>query len=276
VHLLDGSYIATNGIYSDFCKLVKELANQYPLLCSEEEYNNDVSATGSCGKFVFNEEDKTLRLPMITTFIQGLSDLTTIGKAMEAGLPNITGSVGQNYNQTSVNGGWHNYQNAGGGGQGALYLSGTENGSSCTWSTYGDAGSIAFDASLSNSIYSKSDTVQPPAIKYPYYIVLATVKQTDIEVNIDNITNDLNQLSNQVINIENSLLNKIKRYVTETWVSSDGLTWYTLYNDGWKECGGKYQTVNNSVATITLPVTFKDTSYTVIGSMCDNSGYPIR
>jgi hypothetical protein len=81
-----------------------------------------------------------------------------------------------------------------------------------------------FDASRSNPIYGKSETVQPQSVKYPYYIVLATVKQTDVEVNINNITNDLNQLSNQIINIENSLLNKIKRYATETWISSDGLS----------------------------------------------------
>ena len=85
-------------------------------------------------------------------------------------LPNIKGTVGQSYNGTAVNGGWHNYNNCGGGGTGALYLSGKDKGSSCTWSTYGDAGLIAFDASRSNTIYGKSTTVQPPAMIVNYFI----------------------------------------------------------------------------------------------------------
>ena len=261
VHLLDGSTIATNGVYSDFCKLVKKLVEDgYNLLCSEEEFKNDVELTGSCGKFVLNEENRILRLPKITTFVQGLSDLTNIGKAVEAGLPNITGK----FTQTDSHVGTYNAD-----AYGALYMTGESRSYMYDRidkkSAMQDVGDLGFDASRSSEIYGNSDTVQPPSVTYPYYIVLATVKQTDIEVDINNITNDLNQLSNQVINIENSLLNKIKRYATETWQSSDGLSWYTLYSDGWKECGISIDSVNqDTTTTINLPISFSDTNYFVL------------
>lgn len=94
--------------------------------------------------------------------LEGSDSSHNAGTTIDAGLPNITGTVGQGYQTNGINGGWHNYGNTGKG-TGALYLTGTSNGSSCTWSNYGDAGSIAMDASRSNSIYGKSTTVQPNA-----------------------------------------------------------------------------------------------------------------
>lgn len=59
-----------------------------------------------------------------------------------------------------------------------------------------------------------------------------------------------------------------KRYVTETYVN--GTTWYTKYNDGWKECGGiGPASVSGSDVTITFPMTggFSTTNYGVLLSM---------
>ncbi|MGM9562124.1 MAG: hypothetical protein ACI3WT_07770 [Phascolarctobacterium sp.] len=76
---------------------------------------------------------------------------------MEAGLPNITGSVGTyRLAVESVS-------------TGALYVK---------WrGAYGQSGSnaanadeIGFDASRSNDIYGSSDTVQPPAVTINYLI----------------------------------------------------------------------------------------------------------
>ena len=49
---------------------------------------------------------------------------------------------------------------------------------------------ITFDASKSNPIYGNSNTVQPQAIQYPYYIVLATGVVTDIKVRQELTTNN--------------------------------------------------------------------------------------
>lgn len=170
VHLLDGSTIALNGVYKDFVNLVKTLVNAgYNLTCSQEEYDNYVNTTGSCGKFVLDEENNTLRLPTITTFVQGLTDLTNIGNAIEAGLPNIEGSAvfGSNSNvapigKASILSGSFR--------KGNPFSSYVMQNASGSYEVY----SFELDASLSNPIYGNSDTVQPPAVQYPYYIVLAS------------------------------------------------------------------------------------------------------
>ena len=86
----------------------------------------------------------------------------TLGYQQNEGLPNITGSVGQGYQTTSVNGGWHNYNNSGmASASSALYLDGTGAGSTCTWQNYGDGGRMTFNASRANSIYGSSSHVTP-------------------------------------------------------------------------------------------------------------------
>lgn len=93
-----------------------------------------------------------------TTFcLPDLKDKTVWGKgskalgaSIEAGLPNITGSVGISLNTWS--------------GTGAFYNSGTGNmiGGSGIWGS--NSNLINIDASRCSSIYGKSTTVQPPAL----------------------------------------------------------------------------------------------------------------
>ena len=53
------------------------------------------------------------------------------------------------------------------------------------------------------------------------------------------------------------------RYVVETW--SSGTEWYTKYNDGWKEQGGRTeQVLIGAEKTITFPLPFSSTDYTVM------------
>ena len=242
VHLLDGSYIATNGIYNQFCTLVEDLSTDYDILCTAQEYENDILATGNCGKFVLDTTNNTLRLPTITTFIQGLSDLTTLGQAVEAGLPNITGSFanwGESASQT------------------AAFVEGafTEiNANHYGWGTASgvdsDNGDIGFDASLSSPIYGNSTTVQPASVKYPYYIVLATSKKTDIEVDLDEVASDLNgKLSNQT------------KHIIETYVN--GTSGYRIWSDGYCEQWGYTTWSSNPIPQIIFLKEFTDTNYTL-------------
>lgn len=55
-------------------------------------------------------------------------------------------------------------------------------------------------------------------------------------------------------------------YVISYYRSSDGLTWFRKWADGWMECGGKTSVGENSTVTITLPITFSSTTYQVIVS----------
>ena len=88
-------------------------------------------------------------------FLQGS---TTAGQMIEAGLPNITGSVyiGSCVDSYSSNGCF--YRNNTG-----AHREGTPASSNPT-------NDINFDASKANAIYGKSNTVQPPAYTVKYYI----------------------------------------------------------------------------------------------------------
>ena len=181
VHLLDGSTISQTGAYQEFAELLKSLVSAgYNISCSQSDFDSAVSSTGNCGKFVIDNTSNTIRLPKITRFIQGLSNMIDIGKSVEAGLPNITG------NSVSVRGSSTSYEP-----NGAF-----SRGNSTSWAGNTEtAGTfINFDASKSNAIYGKSTTVQPQATSFPYYIVLANGFSNDVKFNIDNIMEEINEI----------------------------------------------------------------------------------
>ena len=190
VHLLDGSTISQDGVYADFTNLIKSLvATGNNISCTQDQFNADVSATGNCGKFVIDNTNKTIRLPKITTFIQGLTDLSNIGHSIEAGLPNITGSLVSNPDSSNAG------LDAPATGSGAISsTSKTSSGSNVDGTNWSVWGGFTFDASKSNAIYGKSSTVQPNATQFPYYIVLASGYKSSALVKIDNIATELNNI----------------------------------------------------------------------------------
>lgn len=187
VHLLDGTTILQNGIYADFATYLKaQISAGYDLSCTQTEFDNDVTNTGNCGKFVIDDTAGTIRLPKITRFIQGLTNINNIGQSLSAGLPNIQG----NLNSVVMAQTWDNPP---------LTITGPFSVGTTVVSPSG-AGSgyltylkpLTFDASQANDIYGNSTTVQVEATQYPYYIVLANSVSGDISANINNILNELN------------------------------------------------------------------------------------
>ena len=134
-------------------------ASEYPrLLAWVQEAGMTVTAeqyTQDCSKYVYDSGADTLTLPnAVGRVLQGGETV----KSVEAGLPNITGSL-KNIPQG------HSVFDA------ILVQSGAL--STKTAKRYGVTGSqsysdwsdsIDFDASHSNPIYGASDTVQPPAL----------------------------------------------------------------------------------------------------------------
>ena len=55
-------------------------------------------------------------------------------------------------------------------------------------------------------------------------------------------------------------------FVTEAWISEDGLSWYRKYSSGWVEQGGFYNRTTTGTMYMTLPVEMADTNYTAICS----------
>lgn len=105
-----------------------------------------------------DSNNTTLILPDFTNlFIENGSSALT---AINAGLPNITGSLAGTRSQidssTDPNANIHN--------SALFYNTGGQNNKTSSVTTTNGWGPFKFDASLSNSIYGNSATVQPPAV----------------------------------------------------------------------------------------------------------------
>ncbi|ARQ45899.1 phage tail protein [Oxalobacter formigenes] len=190
-----------------------------------ETYPELFSAIGT----TFGEGDgsTTFNLPdLIDRFAQGGN---TPGQKFEAGLPNIEGGF---------------YSPQVGSPSGAYSTSGT--GFHWAASSYLNSNTLTFNASRSNPIYGASNTVQPPAL-----ILLPCIKAFDVATNPGLI--DITGLANEVAT---------HKHVTKTY--NDGTNWYRKWSDGWVEQGGVLPVIQNADYTLTFPVPFADTSYTLI------------
>lgn len=130
---------------------------------TQTEYDTEINKFGFCGYYVVDVNNKTVRLPYFGgATLQGLRNSAEVD--IEAGLPNITGTTHaqDGYLRDPANSGafnrWTNVRGSSRTGDGGYTAS------------YG-----TFDASASNPIYGKSNTVQPPAIRVYYYIVCGNV-----------------------------------------------------------------------------------------------------
>lgn len=175
LHLLDGSLIDGNGIYGEFVDYIAGLVSSYPnLFISETDWQASISSYGVCGKFVYNTELNTVRLPKISGFVEGTHSINTLGDLVEAGLPNITGGFrGTGQNSSSSD----SYERG--------VFKAIANGTGYSGASGNDVKTWDFDASRSSSIYGNSDTVQPQSIKVLLYVVVANSSRKEIDVNTE-------------------------------------------------------------------------------------------
>ena len=243
---LNGQIVDINTNTQAFLNRLKEITTLHPsLLCTEEEWQTakTMSAFGQVGKFVFNYNGAdivSVRLPRVVN-VQGLFDLQNLGMTVEAGLPNITGSSGNSYS---------GFNNSIESGVGAIRIKNiVAESTKGSGSSY--KGVVNFNASLSNPIYGNSDTVQPEAIQYPYFIQIATGSETE-----NNIINDI-ELNNPYSLFDSKYsdheLNNL------SWLKSEG-QWNSkaVYPTAYDELLTEY---NNSASTTETEgsITFKRT-----------------
>lgn len=190
-------------------------------------------ATGVAWYYILDETNQRFKLPRTKHAFTGYRD--DVGKYVEAGLPNITGQVG-----TSDNAGYLP--------NGAFYASdssGHGNGS-------GGSITVSMNASLSNSIYGNSTTVQPPATQMYLYFYVGQFSQSAIEQ-----TAGLNsELFNGKIDLDGH--NATFAHIVETY--SNGASWYRIWSDGWVEQGGDVY-VNNTSIFVQFLVPMADSNY---------------
>jgi hypothetical protein len=285
LHLLDGALIQGDGIYTEFYEYIVSLIPTYPQIFTDEiGWQNFVNTYGVCSKFVVNTGNRTVRLPKITGFIEGTIDSNALGDLVEAGLPNIIGGFTLDTSdgikvlrQDEV--------------YGAFNLVDVSNSEAYLNASTGSINTprsrrVKIDASRSSSIYGNSSTVQPQSIKVFYYIVIATTTKTDIEVDIDEITTDLNSKANNadvVHLVGTETISGNKKFTGMTIfdrpinagssdlpgdvVTTEGINkspnGYVKLGNGLIIQWGVLYTNSSSVKTVTLPTPFTTTNYSV-------------
>ena len=133
-------------------------SNRLPYI-SMSEYDSQLLENDSVGVFGWDGGENTLfRVPTLRDMFLEAGRASELGEYIEAGLPNITGSIsGLEGDGLSSSGAIQHTEWYGGEGGGARKWVG-----------------LTFDASRSSSVYGNSDTVQPKAIKYRAMIQLST------------------------------------------------------------------------------------------------------
>ena len=175
---LDGSILpnAASAV-PQFVKKLNSMNNQQPtnakLIVGIDEWTQIKNTYGSCSKFAWIGSG--LKFPEINCFVQGLNSMNQLGQMMQAGLPNITGKAGYFRSGT-----WES--------EGALTSDGAvARVAASGWTAEGNNALVTLDASKSNSVYGRSDTVQPNSIKYPYIISVYNKIQNASSIVLDEI-----------------------------------------------------------------------------------------
>lgn len=220
---------------------------------TESEWQNIASANGGyCPYYSQGNGSTTFRTPKFAPFMQITAAGSSVGNYHMAGLPNITGrsDLGGIYSHVSFNGAILTEKNVG----------------DATGATHHSAGGdqrvkITFNASKSSSVYGRSGTVQPESNEWMICVVVAGQATNIGSVDVGNVMSAVAQVQASVSTVEAKPILNAKAYITETW--SNGTSWYRKYSDGWIEQGGEYTKERDSNITVTFPVAFKDTNYTI-------------
>ena len=161
-------------------------------LVTESEWQSYVSQNGFCPYYSSGDNSTTYRMPLVkNVYPEFVSALIDAGQYIEAGLPNIMGDFNP-ISSLDTSGAFTCTTNN--------VNIGTTSGS--LWGR----NTLKFDASLSNSIYGNSDTVQPPSLTFLIgeYVIssVATIGEADknsilemvnkLEMNISNMIKSVN------------------------------------------------------------------------------------
>lgn len=253
--LLDGKTISRIGTYEAFCnKVVEKVQAGTWKACTEEEFNQELSETGQCGKFVVSND--YIRIPKYgNSLYSGVIDGTipVVGNGMTLGFTN--GSLNVGIAGSTAGGSVYNSQKTYG------TTIGTNASNSATSLSNLSMG-VATDPTKSGLV----GQLDVNSVEVFYYMVISTEGQTaSVEIDINKVYEDLNikantSLSNVASNID---------YVVERY--NDGTNWYRVYKSGWIEQGGILRNRTEEVKTFNLLKPFADTNYTGNAGICTAS-----
>lgn len=249
IPLLGGEYSRT--AYADLWAWVQTQAGY---LLEESAWQAKAAANGGNVPFYSKGDGSTtFRVPALKCWVKGANSISKVGGYLAAGLPNIEGEW-ENINQATVNMPpvHSNSKLTGSFKKGKYYSTGYAG-----YINNIPAYNLVIDASLSNPIYGKSDTVQPPSIVGLWcvkaYGTVTNVGSTDVA----NISTGLTQAEMRISALEN---HGAGATVIESY--RNGTEWYRVWSDGWTEQGGRVDDTTNQI-TLTFLKPFANTDYTV-------------
>ena len=181
LHLFDGTLLQY-GSYQAFIDYIAGLVTDYPdLFTTEANWQAEVLATGFCDKYVYDSTNNTVRLPKIgNQLIHNIpSTLGVKGNGMTLGLTNGTA------NGALVSGSDNNYFAV----KSAYYGFSPRTGATPDNGIYGSSFGVTTDSTKSG-IVAETNNINTADVYY--YVVIATVTKTAIQVDIDEIATDLN------------------------------------------------------------------------------------
>ena len=267
--LLDGKTLSRAGTYEAFCnKVVSEVQAGNWFACSEDEYAQDLSDFGQCGKFVVSND--YIRIPTITRFIGATITLSEIGKTYKESLPNFDAYIFAGDNGTGLNDdiGISPSMTRNSASGAVEVVTNTKNrGFSGVGLNSTETKGFRISPSITSSTYQDGAKVQPDHTKYPYYMVISTEGQTaNVEIDINKVYEDLNikantSLSNVASNID---------YVVEKYVGGNG-NWYIRFKSG-LTFQGIYASVANGVVNLLVDMTTNEYGV-VCTTQIDSAGY---
>ena len=239
--LFTGETIASaNTIYPEFYNWV--LAHT-ELQCTSAQYEASLTTYGECAKYVIG--GGSLRLPLIRNYIKAANPSEGI-KNIEAGLPNITGTVTDPLG--GGNGTWT-----------GAFAKGVLNNTATTSAIDYDGYEVTFDASRSSAVYGKSSTVTPASTTlYPWVVAYvaaipaSTAQAAAFQQGLSGKA-DTN-LGNVPSNYD---------YVVDSYNDANG-NWYRKYKSGWIEQGGLVPQTTTINYTVNLLKPFNNSKYTAL------------
>ena len=240
VHLLDGSTISQTGVYADFANLVKTLvSNGYNISCTQSDFDVNVSTYGQCGKFVIDNDNGNIRLPLITEFIASNNGGQTIG------LAELDSFKSHSHEVKNGNGQYLQASSTSGSYAGGRVSSNT---------AYYDSSNEFYTIKAQETGGSET---KPKNVRYPYYIVLASGYKSTEQVDIDNVMNEVNGVKTEISQNKSILFAEEERLKTLNKFSSG------IVQGAWFFATGEYGTATEYICNkFKIPIK-PNTMYTV-------------
>ena len=206
----------------------KQLDNGHKIVTDKTAYESILKNTGTAWYYLLDLNSRTFVLPQTNGFMQFGNES---GKFTEAGLPNIYWDSGTNLYRGVNSSKSIDFSNS-------PFIT-SHNTVSSAYTTAGGGEDIdGFDASRSNSIYGKSETVQPNSVAGYLYFYVGECVGTSNSVNLGNIKDkldlDVNNIKTELTTLKgniSTLAFPSEKNVVLTIPASK--TWLTAPANGW-------------------------------------------